>query len=248
MSIVSLLIVFVLTVLLQQWLHRHIQGLALAMTGNAGCGLRFLFYMLLPGIVLHEASHYVFARLLFVRTGGVNVGIGERRTKKVSLGSVDIARVDPVRESLIGVAPFIVGITAIWLLTGWGIGMWPDALVPWEQVVERFAARTSDWTIWLDLYLIFAVSTAMIPSESDREPWGPVVSIIGLGVAILFIMGWTPRVPPEWVALARRWLDALTYALGVAVIVNGLMAVVLWAMERLWENMSGRRIEYRLRR
>src|SRR5512147_2293768 len=106
MTIILFAIVFVLTIFLQRWLHRHIQGLALILTGDAGCAIRFLFYLLMPGVLLHEMSHYVMARLLLVRTGAFRVGIGNTNRRQVSLGSVNIERTDPIRESLVGIAPF----------------------------------------------------------------------------------------------------------------------------------------------
>ena len=248
MSILYFLVVFALTLILQQWLHRHIQGFALALTGNPGCAIRLLFYLLLPGVLLHELSHYLVAKLLLVRTSGFNIGIGNTRKKQVSLGSVNIERTDPLRESLVGVAPFVVGLTAIWLIAGWGFSMWPNSGLTLVQMIERVRDYGYDWTTWLDLYLVFAVSTAMIPSESDREPWGPVITLFGLGVAILFLLGWTPRVPQDYVTLARQLLDALTFALGIAVLVNGIVAVVLWILERMVEQLSGKRVEYRVRR
>ena len=248
MSILFFLIVFALTILLQQWLHRHIQGFALALTGNPGCAIRLLFYLLLPGILLHEGSHYIVAKLLLVRTNGISIGIGNTRKKQVSLGSVNIQRTDPIRESLVGVAPFVVGLTAIWLIAGWGFGVWPNSGLTLAEMVQRVRDYAYDWLTWLDLYLIFAVSTAMIPSESDREPWGPVITIFGVGVAILFLLGWTPRVPQDLVTLARQLLDALTFALGITVVVNGAVAIVLWILERTVERLSGKRVEYRVRR
>ena len=248
MSIFIFLVVFALTIVLQRWLHQHIQGFALALTGNAGCGLRLLFYLLLPGVILHELSHYVVAKLLLVRTGNLQIGLGNTRAKRVSLGSVNIERTDPLRESLVGVAPFAFGVGAIWLIAAWGFDVLPQAGGAWELMFQRVREYANDWTTWLDLYLIFAVSTAMVPSESDREPWGPVITFFGLGVAILFVLGWTPRVPPDLVTLARNWLDALTFALGLAVIVNGAIAVALWILEQTIERLSGKRVEYRVRR
>ncbi len=248
MPIVIFLVVFVLTVILQRWLHQHIQGFALALTGNPGCALRLLFYLLLPGVMLHEASHYIFAKLLLVPTHGISVGIGRANKKSVSLGSVNIQHTDPIRESLIGVAPFVVGIGAIWLLAGVGFDLWPNAGLSLQQMFLRVHDYAYDWTTWLILYLIFAVSTAMIPSESDREPWGLVLTLFGIGVAILFLLGWTPRVPPDAVAFARNVLDALTFALGSTVIVNGAIAMVLLILERTVERISGKRVEYRAKR
>lgn len=247
MSLLVFLIVFALTVLLQQWLHRHIQGLAFALTGNPGCAVRLLFCLLLPGVLLHETSHYVVAKLLLVRTNGISVGVGRAKKNQVSLGSVNVERSDPVRQSLIGVAPFVVGISAILLVAGWGFGLWPDAGLSLEQMFQRVREYAHDWTTWLDLYLIFAVSTAMIPSESDRESWGPVITLFGLGVAILSLIGWAPRVPPNLVLLARQLLEALTFALGLAAIVNGAVAVALWVLELMVERIGGKRVEHRVR-
>ncbi len=248
MSILVFAVVFALTILLQRWLHQHIQAFAFALTGNPGCAVRLLFYLLLPGILLHEASHYIAAKLLFVRTGRLNVGIERTRSRQISLGSVSIAKSDPVRSSLIGVAPFLVGIGSIWLIAGWGFGLWPNAGPSLEQMARRIVEYSHDWTTWLDVYLIFAVSTAMIPSESDREPWGPVITILGLAVAVLLLMGWTPRVPQEWVIIARQLLDALTFALGIAALVNGAVAVVLLVFEWTVVSIGTRRAERSRRR
>lgn len=248
MSIVTFAIVFALTILLQQWLHRHIQGFGLALTGNPGCAVRLLFYLLLPGIVLHELSHYLVAKLLLVQTGNFKIGVGQTKGRLISLGSVNIQRADPLRESLIGVAPFVVGISAIWLIVGLGFDLWPLGGLSIGEFFSRVQQYANDWTTWLDLYLIFAVSTSMIPSESDREPWGPIILFIGLGTAILVLLGWTPRIPTEIVTQARNWLDALTMALGIAVIVNAGVAVMLGLFEHTVSRLNGKQVEYRVKK
>jgi len=248
MSILVFLIVFALTLFLQRWLHQHIQGLALILTGNPRSGLRLLFYLLLPGVILHELSHYVVARLLLVPTGHFHIGLRNLRARQVSLGSVHIERVDPLRESLIGVAPFLFGVSAIWAIAALGFDVWPSQDAALELMLQRIRQYADDWTTWLCVYLIFAVSTAMIPSESDRAPWGPVLTVFGLIVMGLFALGWTPTVPRELMMLARQGLDALTFALGLAVIVNGAVALVLWFLEMLLEGWRGKCVAYRVRR
>lgn len=248
MSLLIFLLVFSLTIFLHQWLHRHIQALAFLLTGNPGCAVRLLFYLLLPGIFLHELSHYLAAKILLVPVKSFDIGIGRARSRQVSLGSVNVARSDPVRESIIGAAPFIVGIGAIWLIASWGFGLTGETNLSIAPVPERVQEYSRDWRKWLDLYLIFAVSTAMIPSESDRAPWGPVLIGTVFGIAALFLLGWTPRVPPDIIMLSQRVLNALTFALGIAVIVNGIVAIALWILERMIERVSGRRVEYREKR
>lgn len=195
--------------------------------------MRLLFYLLLPGIFLHELSHYLVAKILFVPVKSFDIGIGRARSSQVSLGSVNIVRSDPLRESLIGAAPFIMGVGTIWLIAYWGFGLTGELGLFLEAMLVHARDYARDWTTWLDLYLIFAVSTAMIPSESDRAPWGPVLVGAVCGVAALFVLGWTPRVPPDVIAFSQRVLAALTFALGIVVIVNGTVALALWVLERM---------------
>lgn len=248
MSIVALIVILVLTIFLQQWLHRHIQGFVVMLTGNTGWALKGLFYLLLPGILLHEISHFVAAKILLVRTTGIRLGIKPIKGKdnQISLGSVGIARTDPLRESLIGVAPFLVGVGAIWAIAGYGFDLWPEAGLSLPEMFKRVTDYATDWLTWLDLYLVFAVSVAMIPSQSDREPWGPVITVFGLGAAIFFLLGWTPRVPDDLVQFARQMVSGLTFALGIAVFVNGVVAFTLWMLEHIVERFSGKRFEFRI--
>jgi hypothetical protein len=248
MSVLTFLIVFVLTLFLQRWLHQHIQGFGLILTGNPRSGLRLLFYLLLPGVILHELSHYLVAKLLFVPTGKFHIGLRNLRARQVTLGSVSIERVDPLRESLIGAAPFIFGVGAIWMIAAWGFDVWHPNLASVGLMLQRIVQYADDWTTWLDVYLVFAVSTAMIPSESDRAPWGPVLTMFSVIVACLFVLGWTPTIPADWMLLARQVLDALTFALGLAVVINGAVAIIVGLLEMTFGGMRGKRVAYRVRR
>lgn len=244
MSLVLFAVVFGFTLFLQRWLHRHIQGLTFALTGDPGCAMRLLFLLLLPGIVLHEGSHWLVASVLGVRTGKVSLGVAPARGKHFSLGSVNVERTDSLRESLIGLAPFLVGLGAILLIAGFGFNLWPDSGLTANQMLDRVFSTAGDPLTWLDLYLIFAVSTAMIPSESDREPWGALLAFFGVVAVLAILFGWTPHFPPEWIATARRALDALTFAFGVSVVVNGAVAFVLWIIEWTIGSVTRRRVRY----
>ncbi len=244
MSIVVFIVVFALTLFLQRWLHQHIQGLTFAVTGNPGCAMQFLFVLLLPGVILHEASHWVVANILFVRTGKVSLGLSRSRGKQFSLGSVTVERTDPVRESLIGVAPFFVGLVAIVLIAGYGFGLWPNSGLTAREMVDVIVATAGDWLTWVDLYLIFAVSTAMIPSESDREPWGQVLIVFGVIAVIAFFLKWIPPITPEMVHWGETILNGLTFAFGVSVLVNGTVAIFIWIVEWLVASFTQRKVRY----
>jgi hypothetical protein len=242
MEIIYFFILFGIMLFLQRWLQQHIQGLAFAITGNPGCAIRALFLILLPGVFLHEASHWLIANLIGVRTGQFTIGLGKMRGKHFSLGSVTVERSDPLRESLIGVAPFVFGMVAIWLLMGFGFQLWsPENPM---QVYEAISSTITDPLTWVCLYLVFAVSTSMIPSESDREPWGAIIlAVAGIAIAAL-ILGWTPNLTPELLSNAQRVLNTLIFVLGIIVVVNGALAILIFILEQGFGAMTQRRVRY----
>ncbi|HZQ09527.1 MAG TPA: hypothetical protein VFD70_23320 [Anaerolineae bacterium] len=243
MEIVAFFVFFGVMLFLQHWLQQHIQGLTFAVTGNPGCAVRVLFILLLPGVLLHEASHWAVANVLGVKTGPINIGLGKMRgNKHFSLGSVTVERTDPLRESLIGVAPFVSGIMAIWLLMGYGFDLWSvsDPAIVWERIYSTLG----DPLTWVALYLVFAVSTSMIPSASDREPWGVIIVLFGAVGALALVLGWTPNFSPNLIETARKVLDALTLVFGTIVVVNGALAVVIFLLEWGFGAMTQRRVRY----
>lgn len=242
MEIILFFVLFGVMLFLQRWLQQHIQGLTFAVTGNPGCAVRALFLILLPGVLLHEGSHWLVANLVGVRTGKVSIGLGKMRGKHFSLGSVTVDRSDPLRESLIGVAPFIFGLLAVWALMGFGFGLWTptEPLQVWDAIVSTI----SDPLTWVALYFIFAVSTSMIPSESDREPWGIIIAIFaGIG-ALALILGWTPNLTPDLLAFLQTVLTTLIFVFGIIVVVNGALAILIGILEWGFGAMTQRKVRY----
>jgi hypothetical protein len=242
MEIIAFFVLFGLMLFLQRWLQQHIQGLTFAVTGNPGCAIRALFLILLPGVLLHEASHWLVANIVGVRTGKVSIGLGKMRGKHFSLGSVTVDRSDPLRESLIGVAPFVFGLLAVWLTMGIGFGLWsPDNPM---EVYEVISSTITDPLTWVALYFVFAVSTSMIPSESDREPWGPIILVFALIGAAAFILGWTPNITPELLANAQKVLNTLIFVFGIICLVNGALFLIILILEQGFGALTQRRVRY----
>jgi len=70
---------------LQRQMHRHIQGLVLLflLTGDGNAAALAHFLLLLPGIVVHELSHWLAAKLLGVRVGAVSVKPERKRGREL---------------------------------------------------------------------------------------------------------------------------------------------------------------------
>ncbi len=183
-------------VLLQRWLHRHLHGLAYLITGKRNWAVLLYAIVLFPGVLLHELSHYVAAVLLRVKTGSFSVLPKIKADGSVQLGYVEYyksSKVGPIRESLIGSAPLITGTAAILLIAFQVFDVTNLALAAETGDIESLSRaitelfETNDFLIWL--YLIFAVSNAMMPSASDRKAWPAFAIIMIVVLAILYVVG-----------------------------------------------------------
>lgn len=127
----------------------------------------------LPGTFIHELSHLIFAKLLGVQTGEFSIwpSLQENGAK---LGSVQVAKTDLFRRSLIGIAPLIVG-TAIIIGLIW--------LVVSQNLISDYKVLA------LIGLLIFQISNTMFSSKRDLEGvWLFIVLTIAVIIALL-VMG-----------------------------------------------------------
>ncbi|MBI5945972.1 MAG: hypothetical protein HY864_16545 [Chloroflexi bacterium] len=184
------LLMLVPLVFLQRLLHREIQAVLLIVTRNPWLSIVLFSALFFPGVLLHELSHFLLAKLLRVRTGKFSLIPKTLSNGRLQMGYVEIERTDIFRDSLIGAAPLIagslcvayVGIDKLRLDLLWdvlrngqinlffmGLGLLPT--------VNLFP-------LWF--YLAFAVSSTMMPSESDRHAWLPlgvwVATLLGLAL------------------------------------------------------------------
>jgi len=231
-----------------RWIHRHLHGVAYLLTGNPEMALLLYSLPLLPGVVLHELSHVAMAILLRVKTSGFSVVPRRDPRGHAALGSVMVERVDPIRASLIGIAPLLAGCGMV-LLIGervFGLSDLGRVLLSGQgpAIGEALSRLVQAPDAWLWLYLIFAISNAMLPSESDRETWPPVILFIA-GVLLLAVVadqGALLQALADPVYAAMTWLAAaFIFTLAINIPVLLLIAVV----ERSTETVSHRKIEYR---
>ena len=236
-SIAWLVILTVILLWTKAAINLGLQQIMLWLFGDASLAITLYFILMLPGILVHEFSHWGMAKLLGVRTGKIRLGPRRLRGGRMSLGSIMVARTDPLRDSLIGIAPLLSGTAIVLFLANWRFGVsLAEDIPPLAQlgnVLQHLTTYTQTNDVWVWLYLMFAISNSMLPSESDRTPWRSLgVWFALLGIGYVFAFG-VPRVPPELIELAQRTTNALTFGFGLAMLVDLFFLALIWGLNFL---------------
>lgn len=246
-SLVWLIIVFFLMLGLRRWIEAHVQGVAYLITGDPTVALWIFFVVFLPGTLVHELSHWVVAKLLGVRTGRIVIWPQAKRDGSLWLGSIQIARADPVRSSFIGLAPLVSGSLLVALI---GARLQLDALGnalatgQWELVWEALVQSVSLPDFWLWLYLLFAIANRMLPSPADREPWKPIIIFLTILSVFVISAGWTPRVSAEARNTILDVVGFLLYAFTLTVAIDVVVALFLALVESIAVIIRQERVPY----
>jgi hypothetical protein len=241
--LIALAVTLLALFFVQRWITGSLQEVSIRWVGDPDVALIIYFVLVLPGVIIHELSHWLMAKLLGVRVSRPQIGpVRKGRSRRVSLGSVRVGKVDPVRASLIGVAPLLGG-SAVILLVGnlvLGVGELASAMTGQglEVILDGLEQMVRVADFWLWLYLIFAVSNAMLPSESDMAAVRPVLIFLGIVAAILLIVTGIPAIPPTAVeavnAIAGYLAAAFGLTLGVDMVFMAFIGLLL-VLTRWWQ-------------
>jgi len=79
---------------LVRWVHQHLLELTFLLTAHKESTIYIYAVLLLPGVALHELSHYIAAIFLGVRVYQVSLRPTVRRDRSVRLGFVRMRQPD----------------------------------------------------------------------------------------------------------------------------------------------------------
>jgi len=204
----------------QRWLHREIQLVLYLITHRQAVTLVLFSLLFFPGVLLHESSHYLAARLLGVRTGGFSLLPTLLPDGNLRLGYVETTPTDVFRDSVIGTAPLITGGTVVAYLGINRLGLVPLAAFiaagDWGGFWQGFFALPAQTDFWLWFYLAFAVSSTMLPSASDRRAWLPVVLVVAGLVGAALLAGAGPWMLDHLAPWLNRAFQTMATVFGVS--------------------------------
>ena len=181
---------------LQRRLHYEIQAVLYLLTKRIDLALTVFAILFLPGVLIHELSHYLMARLLKVQVGKFSIIPQPMADGRLRLGYVETASTDFFRDALIGAAPLITG--SVFVAYAGLVHLEFSRL--WAQLSagdisslsSALSTVISHPDFWIWFYLIFVVSSTMFPSPTDRRAWSPILLTVGVLVALILIAGAGP--------------------------------------------------------
>lgn len=144
-------------------------------TKSKTVSVHLLFYLFLPGILIHELSHALCAGLLLVKMGQIKL-YPEMTEGGVRFGSLEVVRTDLLRRFLIGIAPPV-------------FGLFLTLAILYSLVVELpfFLKAMPPMILKLFLvYLLFTITNTMFSSKKDLEGAGELIIVVLFILLVLF--------------------------------------------------------------
>jgi hypothetical protein len=196
--------------------------------------------LLIPGTVIHEVSHMMTAELLGVRTGEFNfIPQKKENSNEIRIGGIKIAKSDPVRRTIIGVAPIFIGLAIITAV--FSIQIFPVIKQP-----NTFIARNWQYYLFffLSSYVLFIISNTMFSSRKDLEQAFFPLFILVVVVVALQIGGITIKISLDEKAqkFFLNILQSLNYALASTIIIDLFFLLFINLITLISQKLLGRKI------
>jgi hypothetical protein len=232
---------------LQRLLHREIQAVLLILSRSPEFSITMFSIIFLPGVLLHEFSHYLTAVILGVQTAHFSLVPQLLPNGRLQLGYVETMRSDYFRDSLIGAAPLIAGGSVVAYLAVTRL----DLIPLWETFRNgqfnlfwlglTLLPKTQDFPLWF--YLLFTISSTMLPSQSDRHAWLPlgVTVTVLLGLAILAGAG--PWMVEHVAPALNRFLTSAAVVVGLSAGLHAILIVPMGVLHLGMTRLTGLDVE-----
>jgi len=228
---------------LQRLLHREIQAVILILTRDPRLTMGIFQFIFLPGVFIHEASHFLMAKILRVPTGRFSILPKALPDGRLQLGYVETAHSDVVRDSLIGAAPLIIGTIVVAYIAFYQleVRLLLDVLregqlnLFWMGI--RALPSVQDFYLWF--YLAFAVSSTMMPSQSDRHAWLELILSVGILFSLALLIGAGPWMWNSIAPLISNFLSSVAVIFGLSAAIHVALVLPTALIHKLLARVTG---------
>lgn len=227
-QLLFLCIFLILLFLLFRKISTLIYAFFFLLTKNRGVAIGILSFLFLPGTMIHELSHFLVATLLRVPAGKLTViPTIEKDTNEIKAGKLMIAKTDPFRYTLIGIAPMIIGLILIYMI---------------GNLLPSNLQNISFILLFVLCYMFFVISTTMFSSRKDLESLIIVAPITFLIIASLYKVGVRIFLDEVLIEKITSLVTQLNFYLGISLIINFVVFAILTIGKNLSEKLLGRKI------
>lgn len=229
--------------LLQRLLHRELQAVFLIASRSPEFTVTLFSILFLPGVLLHEFSHYLAAVVLRVKTARFSVLPQMMPDGHLQLGYVETSPSDILRDSLIGAAPLFAGGALIAYLASARLDMMPlwnvlkDGQFGLFWLGITLLPGVKDFPLWF--YLVFTVSSTMLPSRSDRHAWLPLGIVVVVLLALAVFAGAGPWMMTYVTPLLNTFLRSAAVILGLSAAVHAFFVLPVAFIHVLLARLTG---------
>ena len=246
-GLIWLLVLIGPVLLIQRGLHFELQAIFLLISRNENASIGLFSLLFLPGVLLHELSHFLMAKLLLVRTARFSLIPTVLPGGKLQLGFVETEQTDFLRDAFIGVAPLLTGGAVVAYLALVQLALAPLGTAfsasDWNAIWEILRAVPNQPDFWVWFYLTFAVASTMLPSDSDRRAWLPLALGLLLLSGAAALAGAGPWMLENLAPLLNNALRAVALIFGISFTLHFL----LWIPLRLLRELIARLTHTQLR-
>jgi len=217
--LISLVILFLTKKKLTQSLGNFIHSLG----GNQHTAIVVWSIIFLPGTIVHEISHFLFAALTGARTGKIDIfpeylesRSDDEGSVRVALGSVQTQKLNFIQGFLVGTAPFITGIALL---------IWLAALLQ-----TSFSAGNTPLFL-LEGYLFFTIANSFFPSWPDIKQTLPLIIILAILTILIWFFGFQISLSSS--SFVWGILDSLWKAVAISILLNLALIGIIFILLRL---------------
>ena len=242
-ALLRLLASFFPYLFIQRMLHQELQRLFLVVTRRPAFALGLFSVLFFPGVLLHEASHYLMAKVLWVRTRRLSLIPEVHPDGKMRMGYVEVAKVDIVRNSLVGIAPLLTGGSLIAYLSSHQLDLQPLIafvdLGEWMSFYDYIIDLPNLPDFWLWFYVALAISSTMLPSPSDRRAWLPLLLVLVGLAALAAVAGAGPWMTENIAPWFSQVLNTLALVFGFSLITHLVLLLPVGVLRVLLYRLTG---------
>lgn len=240
--------VLFLLVQAEKWIHSHLYGVGWLLTEDKQSATALYYLVLLPGVFVHEVTQWLLAGALNVPTRRVMAWPEAQEDGTLRLDFVQILKAGWFPSALIGAVPFITGTALIWLISNRILDLerFLDSLSTGDLTVIGPALQqvgsTPDFYLWL--YILFAISNAMIPTPADRKGWPLLIGLFAVCLGFLVLIGVGPRLYETFTGPVAHALNLLTAAFSTVLVVEIGAVLIIGAVEQIARRLTKRAFTY----